>query len=112
MTNKHEYRKQDYLLDIIESISLIEEYINGYSFEQFSEDTAKQDSVIRRLTIIGEAAKNLPENFTVLYPEVDWGKAVGMRNYLVHEYFGVSLKIIWNVAVNILPNFKNKSKKS
>jgi uncharacterized protein with HEPN domain len=111
MTNKHDRRKRDYLLDILDSIDVIAEYIDGYSLEKFLEDTGTQDSVIRRLTVIGEAANNLPESFTALYPEVDWRKAADMRNFLVHEYFGISLKIVWNVAVNILPVFKKQIEK-
>lgn len=111
MTDKYHRRIPDYLLDIVDSVDLIQEYIDGYSFEEFLEDTGTQDSVLRRLIVIGEAANNLPEDFRTSYPGVDWGKAAGMRNYVVHEYFGISLKIVWNVAANILPEMKKQIEK-
>ena len=71
-------------------------------YETFSRDTKTQDAVVRNLEIIGEAATRLPESIKQAAYEIEWRKIVGLRNILTHEYFGVSLPIIWDVTVNKL----------
>ena len=66
-----------------------------------------QDSVIRNLEIIGEAARNLPADLRKSYPKVPWRSMMGMRNVLIHEYFGVDLDIVWKVVVQRLPILKS-----
>ncbi|MFH1990356.1 MAG: DUF86 domain-containing protein [Patescibacteria group bacterium] len=97
---------QVWLQDIIESADLIELYLSDVDESKFFSSIEKQDSVIRRLGIIGEAIKNLPEDFKEQYPEISWNKAAGMRNVLIHEYFDVDLDIAWNTLKNDLPEFK------
>ena len=87
-----------YIDDIIESISLVERYIKAINKEKFDNNTQLQDAVIRRLEIIGEAAKNMPEDVKKEYPEVPWEKIAGMRNVLIHEYFGINIERVWKVV--------------
>ena len=91
-----------YLDDILEAIARIQGYTSSMDYETFSRDTKTQDAVVRNLEIIGEAATRLPESIKQAAYEIEWRKIVGLRNILTHEYFGVSLPIIWDVTVNKL----------
>ena len=62
----------------------------------------------RRLEIIGEAVKNIPNDFRNKYPDVEWRKIAGMRDYLIHEYFGIDLKLTWRVVQKNIPELKRK----
>jgi uncharacterized protein with HEPN domain len=75
-----------FLGHISECIELIESYIQKQTFETFKSSTQLQDSLIRRLEIVGEAIKNLPEDFKKKFPEVSWKNIAGMRDILIHEY--------------------------
>jgi uncharacterized protein with HEPN domain len=87
-----------YLDDILEAIQQIRIYLADQGEETFTADRKTQDAVIRNLEIIGEAAGNLPEQFQTIAPEIDWRKIKGLRNILIHEYFGINLSIIWDVV--------------
>ena len=93
---------------ILECIGLIEEYITGKSKEDFMESSALQDSVIRRIEIIGEAIKNLPEAVKKQHTDVPWKNIAGMRDILIHEYFGVDLDLIFEVVRKDIPELKAK----
>lgn len=95
-----------YLIDIQIAMSRISEYIQDYTFPEFKRDYKTVDAVIRNFEILGEAAKNLPIEIKVKYPEVPWDEMYLLRNKVSHEYFGVDYEIIWDVATNYLP--KNK----
>lgn len=97
-----------YIEDILESIDKIEEYIGEIKEEDFYRNTQLQDSVLRRLEIIGEAAKNIPLAFRNKYSIIPWKKMAGMRDVLIHEYFGVNLKRVWRVANKDLPRLKKE----
>ncbi len=91
-------RPVDLLLeDIGEAIDRIQQYTEGLSFENFSNDRKTIDAVVRNLEIIGEAANRLPEEFKQNHSEVEWYKVVGLRHRIVHEYFGIDLQIIWQI---------------
>ena len=97
-----------FLEDIKGSIERIEEYIRDMSKEHFMEDIRTQDAVIRRLEIIGEAAKNIQEDFRHKYPDIPWKQIAGMRDVLIHGYFSVNLERVWVVVKSDLPKFKLK----
>lgn len=95
-----------FLDDIQTSMSRIAEYIKGYDFDHFKRDFKTVDAVIRNFEIIGEAAKNLDEKIKEKYPDVPWKEMYYLRNKVSHEYFGVDYEIIWDVAINYLPDNK------
>jgi uncharacterized protein with HEPN domain len=92
--------------DIWESIEKIDRYTEGMTQESFQSDEKTTDAVVRNLEIIGEAAGRLPEDFTDRHSEIEWIKIIGLRNRIVHEYFGVDLQIIWQILKKDLPAFK------
>jgi uncharacterized protein with HEPN domain len=91
-----------FLDDILEAVERIRRYTSEMDYETFKGDTRTQDAVVRNLEVIGEAARSLPDDVKARAPEIEWRKIVGLRNILVHEYFGASLPIIWDVVVNKL----------
>lgn len=97
-----------YLLHIKDSIEILEEYVAGKNAGQFRVSLSLQDSAIRRLEIIGEAVKNLPAAFKKKYPRIPWRQVADMRNFLIHEYFGVDLKLVWRTIKVDLPKFKKQ----
>ena len=92
--------------DIWESIEKIERYTEGLTQEVFQGDEKTTDAVVRNLEIIGEAAARLPGDFTDQHSEIEWIKIIGLRNRIVHEYFGVDLQIIWQILRKDIPAFK------
>lgn len=97
-----------YLEDIRNSIRKIESYTSNLSFDEFKKDTLIIDAVVRNLTIIGEAARNMPEEIKSKNPKVAWKEAIGMRNKVTHEYFGVDEDILWKTIKEDLPILKKQ----
>ena len=93
---------RDFLSDIQEGIRRIVTYTVGMTYEAFLLDTKTQDAVIRNLEIIGEATKNLSEALRTEYPDVPWGSMAGVRDRLIHHYFGVNLDVVWQIATTEL----------
>ncbi len=95
-----------FLQDILESIGLIEDYIRDMDLDNFKGDRKTVDAVVRNLEIIGEAARNIPEDIRDAYSEIDWKGIIGLRNRIAHEYFGIDYSIIWNIITAEIPPFK------
>jgi uncharacterized protein with HEPN domain len=100
-------RPIDLLLnDMLDAIDRIEQYTQGMSFDAFSSDQKSVDAVVRNLEIIGEAANRLPDDFKEKHSSVEWHKVVGLRNRIIHEYFGIDLQIIWQIIHADLPSLR------
>jgi len=99
---------QEFLSDIREAIQRISTYLTGIDYEIFVKDTKTQDAVIRNMEILGEAAKNLSEDFRVAHPDVPWKSMAGTRDRLIHHYFGVNLDIVWQIVSTELSKVNEK----
>ena len=100
-----------YLADISLAIRRIEKYIKGFNITEFFNDPKTLDAVIRNLEIIGEAVKNIPPAVKKKYPKIPWAKIAGMRNKIIHEYFGIDEEIIWQTIKGDIPKLKRELKK-
>ena len=89
--------------DILDSIAAIQEYVRGMDYQTFEQDPKTIDAVVRRFTVIGEAAMNIPTEVTDNYPKVPWRHMRDMRNIVVHAYFGVKTEVLWDTVWNDLP---------
>ncbi|MCK4904863.1 DUF86 domain-containing protein [bacterium] len=93
---------------ILECIGLIEEYIKDKTEKDFFASVQLQDSIIRRIEIIGEAVKHIPDETKEKYPQIQWKRIASMRDVLVHEYFGIDLVLTWKVAKQDIPELKKR----
>jgi uncharacterized protein with HEPN domain len=97
---------KDYAMDMIAAIEKIEEFTSGMTPEDFEKDTKTVFAVIRALEVIGEAAKKIPLSARNRYKQIPWLQITGMRDKLIHEYFGVNIKVIWNTIKQDIPPLK------
>jgi len=100
-----------YLEDMLLSMERIEEYLGGLEFNQFLITHLVVDGVIRNFEIIGEASNKIPPEIQNKYPEIPWKKMYGLRNMIIHEYFGIDHELIWEIAKNNLPQNRNDLQK-
>lgn len=96
-------RDHGYLFDILEAAKLAVSYVEGVAKDAFLLDTQCQDSVIRRIEIIGEASRRVSPQTRAAFPGIPWNEMVGMRNLMIHDYDDVDLEIIWDTVQSDLP---------
>ena len=96
-------RDPEYLVDIVSSAKLILTYVEGVRRDQFIQDTRLQDSVIRRIEIIGEAVRRLSPEFRERHPEIPWMAMTGMRNRMIHGYDDIDMNIVWDTTQGSIP---------
>lgn len=99
------------LADIREALAKIATYVQGLDDVAFAGNSLVVDAVLRNISVIGEAASKLPDEFVRAHPEIEWRKIVGMRNRLIHGYFGVSTPLVWQTIQTHLPDLRDKLNK-
>lgn len=98
----------DYLNDILYAISKLDDFIQGLTYEQFMEDEKTQFAVIRAIEVIGEATKNIPDSIKANHTSVPWRNISGMRDKLIHAYFGIDMDILWKTVTKEVPTIEPK----
>ena len=101
---KRDYRV--YLKDILQSFSNARQFLEGLSYEEFIADRKTISAIVRELEIAGEATKQLPATIRKKFPQIPWSDMAGMRDKLIHFYFGVDLEIIWETVKVRIPNLE------
>lgn len=96
-------RDETYLVDILESAKIALDYVFDKTWEEFYEDAKSQDAVVRRIEIIGEAARRVSPETRAKYPEIEWREMTSMRNLVIHEYDVVDIGQVWDTVLNKLP---------
>jgi len=96
----------DYIEDIISAMGKAIDFVKNISYEEFIQDDKTVFAVVRALEIIGEAAKKIPDDIRKNYPEIPWKDMAGMRNKVIHEYFGVKSSIVWRAVKEEIPPLK------
>jgi uncharacterized protein with HEPN domain len=108
MVNPRNNRDVEWMTDMLNAIEKIERYTSGVDLDGFLADDEKQDAVLRRLEILGEATKQISEFTRNKYPEVRWRAIAGLRDVITHQYFGLSYDKIWNVVIKDIPVLKSQ----
>jgi uncharacterized protein with HEPN domain len=97
-----------FIMEILESINKIEKYIEGLNYEQFVKDEKTKDAVVRNLEIIGEAANQIPKEIQQKFSNVPWAQIIAMRNRMIHGYFTIDYRIVWDIAKIDIPSLKKE----
>ena len=100
-----------YLRDILNAIASINEFVKKHNFESFKKDDLVSSAVVIKFEIIGEAAKNIPVSVRNRYPDIPWKEMAGMRDRLIHSYFGIKYELVWNTIKTVFPAIKPAIKK-
>lgn len=98
----------EYIRHMLDEIDYILSRISNTDYESFLMDETLKRAFVRSLEIIGEASKKLPKDVKAMQPDIEWRKVSAMRDRLIHDYFGVDYKIVWDVAANKLPDLRVK----
>ena len=96
------------LQHILDAINEVEIYLENVAFEQFLQNSEKRFATIKQIEIIGEACNALSDDLKVQYTAIPWKSIIGFRNISIHEYFGVNLQLVWEIAKNDLPSLKQE----
>ena len=96
------------LKDITEAINNIDEYLAGYSEDDFYRDRKTKDAVVRNLEIIGEASNQVTNEFKILHSNVEWRETADLRNKIIHDYSGIDYVLLWEIIKLDIPSFKQK----
>jgi uncharacterized protein with HEPN domain len=96
----------DYIEDIIDAMKEAVGFVKDMEYDEFIQDTKTVYAVVRAIEIIGEATKNIPEDVRKKYPHIPWRQMAGMRDKVIHEYFGVKLERVWETVKRDIPNLK------
>lgn len=100
-----------FFADMLAAIEKIQRYLENITLEDFLEDEMRIDAVVRNLEIIGEAAGNIPPEARSKCSHIPWKRIVGLRNILIHEYFGIDMDIVWDVIENYLPDLEVETRR-
>lgn len=106
---RRDYR--DYLQDILDAVDDVEVFVGDMSFEEFKKDRKTLNAVVRSIEIIGEASKKLPDSLKAKYKELPWKEMGGMRDKLIHAYFGMDTETIWKTIKENIPSLKKSIQK-
>jgi len=98
----------EYIHHILDEIDYILTQISDMDYDSFVRNPTLKRAFVRSLEIIGEASKKLPEDIKAMQPDVEWRKVTGMRDRLIHDYFGVDYTIVWDVVTTKLPGLRSK----
>lgn len=103
------FEPRDYLRHILVEADYLIERSAGLSYDAFAADETLRRAFVRSLEIIGEAAKKVPDDFKVQHPELEWRAMAGMRDRLIHDYFGVDFELVWEVIQHRIPDLQARA---
>ena len=102
------FEPRDYLRHILVEADYLIGRSEGLSFEAFTGDETLRRAFVRSLEIVGEATKKVPDDFRAAYPAIEWRAMAGMRDVLIHDYFGVDFELVWDVVRNRVPELRTQ----
>ena len=97
---------EDYLRDIADAMGKAQQFVKNLSYKEFKEDDKTVFAVVRALEIVGEATKNIPNDIRNDHPQIPWKDMAGMRDVLIHDYFGADVETVWLTVTEKIPQVK------